>query len=194
MALSIVQKCPNILEASAVTANGFSREVTKKLTQDVKNHLEGDLVFSILDKEGILKGFAIFQVWNKNILYLHGIQLLEDIRGQGIAKECILLAKGKTGANFIALRTQSPIMWASVQKLCNNWTPSPRKETDDEIRDVIRIVEAKTSTTFPVHRSRYGDGLYGKKPVHSDSLIQGWWDDLCKMERGDAVLCIGSLN
>ena len=182
---------PNLNEAVAVAAEGFVQPVSDGLQTDVRNHLaDSQTAFSIVDENGQVVGFALF----KNIvgvLYLTGLILRHDYQNRGLGKAAILAGRFATGAEYFALRTQSPRMWSVGNKLASAWYPNQNGFSDKDLEQKASILALELGMATPIVQGFYGGPLYGEKPTHRDPALQAWWDSLCSFQRGDAVLCVG---
>ncbi len=177
--------------ATHIAAAGFVQGLTAELRHDVESHLlGGQLVYGVYQGE-IVKGFAIFNTFD-DLLYLSGIILMPEVQGKGVAAQVVRFAQASTNAKYLALRTQSLRMWVAGRTLCREWLPSS-EPSDSILHHLGRDMAGRLNMGYPIARRCYGGPLYGEKPVHRDTQLQAWWDSVCDFQRGDAVLCIGSL-
>ena len=170
------------------------RPVSKALRRDVDSHfIQGHLHYTVFADEKVI-GFAIFNHYKtEGILYLSGIILHESFQGKDIAREVVKLAKQDTQTSFLVLRTQSLRMWAAADRMVERIFPHPLQRTPLYLR--MKVSQASYIIGMGgqiIAPHFYGAPLYGEKPVHSNTTIQDWWDDICDFQRGDAVLCIGA--
>ncbi len=179
--------------ATQLTAAGFSVPVTPALAQDVCNHLNAGELWTVKE-DCVPVGFAIVQRYFDNTLYIVGIMLMPEFRGQHVCEQ-VVQTTCKSTDQYLALRTASPIMWAAGYRICNGvWLPTPQSFKDPRLSAQGRkISEAIGCTGFPLSVGYYGSPLYGVQPRHRDSMTQAWWSAQCMYERGDAVVCIGRL-
>ena len=189
------RKSPGLGLAVELAAQGFAREVTPELVIDAKNHLTQD--GTVLTIRHWLKdiGFLIYRLIEPDILYVIGVHILPQYQGQGLAQALISDLAYRLDAVYLALRTQSPLMWRAGSSLCRRgqWYPNPHRDLPAELTPIVAVVATKIDSVYPVHIGQYGGPLYGKKPVHHDPALQTWWDSICNFERGDAVVCVGEL-
>lgn len=189
MSVRILPVPPSLSVATLIASSGFVQPVSPELQVDVDNHLqEGQLLYSIMGR-GETIGFAIFKMFGE-VLYLAGIILREDYQGKGIATQVVDLARAATGAQWLGLRTQSPVMWAAAQKMVCTIFPHP-STGDVQTYLVAQELARNLGMNQVIHHGFYGGPLYGQKPIHRDPRIQNWWDSLCQFERGDAVVVVG---
>lgn len=189
MSVQILPKPPTLSIATLIASSGFVQPVSPELQVDVDTHLhEGQLLYSIVSR-GETIGFAIFKMFGE-VLYLAGIILREDHQGKGIAPQVVDLARAATGAQWLGLRTQSPVMWASASKMVRTLFPHP---STGDVQTYLAAQELARDLGMSqvIHPGFYGGPLYGQKPTHHDPRIQNWWDSLCQFERGDAVVVAG---
>ena len=123
-------RSPDFDQAVEVTSQGFSQPRTESLEDDVRCHLEGDIVLT-LTEGGFVRGYAVFRT-DHDLLYLAGVMIDPELQGCGIAGRFVARAQEIAGATYLGLRTQSPIMWASGRKLCQVWHPLPVVGADDD--------------------------------------------------------------
>lgn len=187
----VVREMPHLDHATKFASLGFRVEETPHLREDVMNHLEDGDVYTIFHARKPC-GFAIVRRFPGRVLYLCGVMLTPKMQGKGYATTIIEAVRTPEDA-FLALRTQSPLMWAAGRRICKGaWLPQG-SNTDAELVEIGQDVAARIHTTFPVHPGFYDSALYGTQPVHRDEKIQTWWNSLCDFARGDAVVCVGRL-
>ncbi len=193
--MRITRTTPDLGLATEIAASGFCQPVTPELEQDVAGHLDGgELVYTVHEGEQTV-GFAIFNVWGSNVLYLSGIILDTDHQRQEAVSKTIHAARSVAKeVAYLSLRTQSLRMWVAGSKVCREWHPT---HTDEEIPPYLTEVGQETAdrikSVFPIEEGCYDGPLYGEKPVYHDQILQLWWDGICNFERGDAVICVGVL-
>ena len=189
--MTVTRHAPGLTRATEIAASGF----TDALRQDVADHLNhGDLVYGIVSGTEYV-GFCIFNVW-EDILYLSGIIVEASYQGCSHVVQAVRYTQQDTpDVKYLALRTQSPRMWAAGAGVCSSWVPSPGLGTDTGKLDTIgHTVATHIQSSYPVGIGHYGGPLYGTKPIYRSTVIQAWWDSLCNFERGDAIICVGLLK
>jgi hypothetical protein len=189
MSVQIVRESPDLTIATLIASSGFVQPISPELQGDVDVHLrEGQIVYSIMSHNEVA-GFAIFKTFG-DILYLGGIILRDDHQGTAIAPRVIQLARETTQTQWLGLRTQSPIMWASAKNMVRSIFPHP---SEKDVQTYLRAqrLARELGMGSPFRTGFYGGPLYGKKPIHRDAKIQDWWDSFCQFERGDAVVVVG---
>lgn len=195
--MHIVKETPSLKVATKIAASGFCQPISAALEKDVANHLGGgDIVYTILDDDKRAVGFAIFNEFgqHREILYLAGVILDGEHQGREIVSKTVNRARIDFGrACYLALRTQSLRMWMAGKKICTSWYPENMGNLTDSLREVGQDVSQKVGSDFPIGIGVYGGPLYGEKPNHMDPELQEWWDGICDFERGDAVICVGTL-
>lgn len=187
---------PSTKEAIKIAALGFVREHSPELQKDVEEHLAEGIVYTFVQDDQEV-GFAIFNMTDKETLYLAGIILRPEVQAQGLAAKVIEIARQETGAKKLTLRTQSLRMWSVGKKLCQSWYPRPDFEKCQAAVGFCpwfgdNFYQIDTKGDSQILRGFYNGPLYGQKPVHHDRRLQKWWDKICDFERGDAVFCCGS--
>lgn len=193
--MEFIKISPRLEEAAPLVAKGFMRPISPAIIDDTRQHLHaGDFTYSIFDKSKLI-GFTVFRALPKNILFVEGIMIDIDRQGQNIAGDVIRLAQQENKSKFLALRTQSPLMWLAARKLCRTWHPHPDNGFSPplSINDIGIVIKQTLGEKFcyPKISGCYGGPLYGKKPLCRDARVQTWWDQICDFDQGDAVLCIG---
>jgi GNAT superfamily N-acetyltransferase len=187
----LVCDAPNLTRATLLASLGFRVTESEALREDVSLHLKDGEVYTITEREKPV-GFGIIDRYPGGILYLHGIMLMPEVQGRGLAR-WLIRQICMPDDRYLALRTQSPVMWAAGHRICDGkWLPHPH-QGDAELSEIGRQVAEKIKTQYPVHVGFYGSALYGEKPIHQDTQIQEWWDSLCDFSRGDAIVCVGRL-
>lgn len=196
MSIRFVRQKPNLILATRIASSGFVQPISEDLKTDVYTHLnEGHIVYTIYNDDETV-GFAIFNVVCEKVLYLAGIMLHESVQGKGIAELIVQHTDKELYLPYLALRTQSLRMWSAGNKMVCDWFPNQENHIDEpmfQIRNAVASYLKIPENVLSVS-GFYGTQLYGKKPVHHDSELQSWWDNICSFERGDAVLCIGRFN
>lgn len=205
--LEIRQVKPSLDLATHLASQGFCVNDSPELRADVEKHLiGGEVVYSLhLSHEfryrdhakssiwNELIGFAIFNSLSDHLLYLSGIILLPEFQGKGIAKYAISRVMNDLGCEYLALRTQSPIMWGALRGVCAKVYPFLSFRQNSQLSKYGEEAAIKIGSKYPIHHGYYGGPLYGKKPIHHQAFVQSWWDSICSFERGDAVICVGAL-
>lgn len=187
---------PDLDAAVKVTSKGFVQPVTPSLTQDVKDHLVGDITLILEDPDtGNLGGYAVFLVRGQ-LLYLHGMMLDPNLQGGHHARALIQTAKERSGATHLGLRTQSSIMWAAGKAVCTSWVPELNATSPDAngLTPMLDLATKVAGSPRARHAGCYNGQLYGEKPIHTNAEVQRWWDSMCNFERGDAIICVGLLR
>lgn len=219
--LNIQQVAPSLDLATHIASQGFCVEHSPELKADVAQHLQsGQLVYEIelaydfgnihynfpdvwMGSYSVTKhgsnwsdkiGFAIFNLIDPQLLYLSGIILTPSFQGKGIAEVIVRNVATQTGAQYLALRTQSPRMWSAMKKMCSMTFPVSFMETPSWAVKYGEQAAKRNGSKFPVTPGFYNGPLYGIKPTHYDPKIQAWWDSICSFENGDAVICVGKLK
>ncbi len=211
MHIQINALVPELEAATRIAAAGFVQPLSETLRADVAQHLmEGCLVQSFTNEEEVVLGFAIYRLFefvpDTRLLYLAGIILDPAIQGQHLAERSICQAAKELRATHLGLRTQSLRMWVVGDRLTKSaWEPN-LVDWDEQFHVQThfpnpelmalgqKLAEALGCSSFPYVPGFYGASLYGEKPTYKHRTLQSWWDARCTFERGDAVLCVGSLR
>ncbi|MFH0779246.1 MAG: GNAT family N-acetyltransferase [Parcubacteria group bacterium] len=192
--MQIRKENPTLEQAAPLVAEGFVQPISPELIEDTRQHLRaGDFAYSIFEDK-TLGGFAVFRLLPNNILMLIGMMLGKNLQGRGIAGQVIKAAQQEYNCEYLALRTQSPRMWLAARKLCNLWFPhSDNGGLPAQFAAIAETIRENLGDKFcyPLVPYCYGQPLYGAKPIYRNPAVQSWWDSICDLERGDAVLCIG---
>lgn len=211
MHIQINALVPELEAATRIAAAGFVQPLSETLRADVAQHLmEGCLVQSFTNEEEVVLGFAIYRLFefvpDTRLLYLAGIILDPAIQGQHLAERSICQAAKELRATHLGLRTQSLRMWVVGDRLTKSawepnlvdWAEQFHVQTHFPKPELMslgqKLAEVLGCSSFPYLPGFYGAPLYGTKPTYKHRTLQTWWDTWCEFERGDAVLCVGSLR
>lgn len=191
--VSVLAHPPELTIATAIAAAGFVVPATSELRTDVASHLLAGEAYTVLVNDEEV-GFAIFSRFPPGVLYLAGIILQPGVQGNHISALIVTQVR-RSEDRFLALRTQSAIMWAAGRRICKEaWAPHPQDTHESELARIGNEVASRIGCqTYPVSPGFYGKALYGNQPLHRDRKVQGWWDGLCDFSHGDAVVCVGRL-
>jgi hypothetical protein len=123
-------------------------------------------------------------------LIVEGIAIEPESQGKGIFSRMTDMARDEEYA--VCLRTQNPKMYRALQKYCSSIYPNG-KEMPSGIREVrkelAKCMGCQINENGIIER-HYGGLFYGKEPTHPK--ITSFFKELdLKLERGDAILCIG---
>ena len=179
--------------ATRLTAAGFAVPVSDALARDVHAHLRAGELWTVM-QDTTSVGYAIVRRYFADTLYIVGIMLMPQWRGQRVCERVVAATRQPTD-QFLALRTASPIMWAAGNRICNGaWLPNPRSLNEQELVERgMRLAREIGCSGFPHSPGFYGSPLYGVEPRHRDADTQAWWATQCDYQRADAVVCIGRL-
>lgn len=192
--MEIIKGLPQLDIAAHIAAQGFQKELSLDLTEDVGSHLKsGELLYRLVDKDRDI-GFAIFSVLENDILYLSGVIIEPCYQRKRLIASLVKQAQSDaSNTKYLVLRTQSLRMWVAGSKLCSSWFPNQHSDIPGLLCNKGKIVASYLSSAFPFCHKVYGNPLYGEKPIYHDEALQIWWDSVCSFERGDAVICIGEM-
>jgi len=185
----------------SIARDGFGTDMTR---EDVENHVfkVGELYLVQVDRA--LVGFAGYdhiRFKDKNILYLQGIVIRRDFQRHGLFHRVNTKAINYNGFDFLAMRTQNPVIYAATQKLVKelypNGTPAP--EVVAEIakyiaRDFLKMKDFDDQTF--VGRSTYGVCLYDFIPQPVHGRANSFFNQSLRLNyaQGDSVLLVGALK
>lgn len=182
-----------------LTQSGFCREKSESLKQNTKNHVKQSEFLYLVTKNNSIIAYAVFDYLaeeNLNILYLSGIMVSTDYQGQGVAGSLIRLALNEfQTAKYLTVRTQSPIMYESIQRCCEDVYPNTGPIPQD-IALVGQVVASKRlkmknyNTTTMTAEGVYGSALYGIKPRSNNEYINNWFNTNINLDRGDAMIIV----
>ena len=124
-------------------------------------------------------------------LIVEGIAIEPATQGKGIFAKMTDVARD--GEYAVCLRTQNPRMYRALQKYCSSIYPN-KSEVPSAIAE-IRTALAKGMNCEINERGivggYYGGLFYGEEPTHP-KVTSFFKEELgLKLERGDALLCIG---
>ncbi|MBI5794374.1 hypothetical protein HZA87_04845 [Candidatus Uhrbacteria bacterium] len=193
--MDFVQKKPSLDDLVILASEGFRQPITPELIGDVERHLaDTDFCVCIFDG-GTLVGCMLCKLPIPGVLYIAGTLILPQYQGAGIKSEVTrMVMRDHPELLWFAGRTQSPIVWSSVQGIASELLPHPRPHVaTDKMHERRRELARALGMTSTIQQGFYGGALYGEKPINRDGRVQAWWDSICNFERGDAVLYIARL-
>ena len=124
-------------------------------------------------------------------LIVEGIAIEPDTQGKGIFSRMTDVARD--GEYAVCLRTQNPRMYRALQKYCSLMYPN-NKEMPSAIREIRKELAECMKCEINergVVGGYYGGLFYGEEPTHP-KVTSFFKEELgLKIERGDALLCIG---
>jgi len=182
-----------------VARNGFGTEITRG---DVESHVLSVAMLYIIHNGLELIGFSSYDTFSlecRHILYLHGIAIKEEFQKRGLfcrVNQHAILSKK---FDFLAMRTQNPVVYAATQRIVHELYPNSLaippgiKRLGKTIAKEYLHMEQFDEKTF-VGRMTYGKCLYDKVPRHNRSNV--FFDETLRLDynAGDSVLLIGRLN
>ena len=188
-----------VTRLAEIARNGFGTEITMK---DVENHVMNvDSLYLIRQNDAIV-GFSSYDVLNigkASIFYLSGIVVERNSQKKGIFHRVNQIALYSGDFDFMAMRTQNPVIYAATEKLVKTLYPN-RNSTPESIRKLASIIardhlkmERFCEETM-VGRATYGTCLYDKVQRHPRA--DNFFDNVLKVDynAGDSVLLLGGLK
>lgn len=124
-------------------------------------------------------------------LIVEGIAIEPETQGKGIFSKMTDVVRDEEYA--VCLRTQNPRMYRALQKYCSTIYPNDR-EMPSAIKEIrIGLAESMKCeiNEMGIVRGYYSSLFYGEEPTHP-KVTSFFKEELgLKLERGDALLCIG---
>ena len=124
-------------------------------------------------------------------LIVEGIAIEPETQGKGIFSRITDVARD--GEYAVCLRTQNPRMYRALQKYCSLMYPNGEEMPSviSEIRTALAKCMSCEINENGVVKGYYGGLFYGEEPTHPKvtSFFRQELD--LRLERGDALLCIG---
>ncbi|MBU1199000.1 MAG: hypothetical protein KKF46_04665 [Nanoarchaeota archaeon] len=192
----------NIIEdLTMIARNGFGSEITR---EDVENHVLKTGILYLMSKNNNKIGFASYdrmRLENKELLYLHGIVVKQEHQQEGLFYKVNNAEISQNNFDFIAMRTQNPVIYAATRKIVKDIYPG-KKPIPTEIKELGKIVAEDflqmnnfDPTTF-IGRGTYSVSLYGAIPQYANAEINEFFDKQLNLDydAGDSVLIVGKLK
>lgn len=124
-------------------------------------------------------------------LIVEGIAVEPGTQGKGIFAKMTDVARD--GEYAVCLRTQNPRMYRALQKYCSAIYPNGREMPPAmvEVRKALAECMSCQINEKGIIGRYYGGLFYGEEPTHP-KVTSFFREELdLKLERGDALLCIG---
>jgi hypothetical protein len=181
-----------------IARTGFGTNITQ---EDVENHvMQVDKLYLIME-DSVIAGFSSYGIMehnNRKILYLHGIVVMPEFQKHGIFQRLNRLALSEENYDFLAMRTQNPVVYAATEHLVKKLFPNRKKAPEDVKKIAVHLaldhlkMQAFDEETF-VGRHTYGTCLYSDVPKHQRS--SELFDSILKLDykAGDSVILVGRL-
>ncbi len=124
-------------------------------------------------------------------LIVEGIAIEPETQGKGIFSRITDVARD--GEYAVCLRTQNPRMYRALQKYCSLMYPD-KKEMPLAIAGIRKALAEYMGCQINekgIVGGYYGGLFYGEEPTHP-KITSFFKEELgLKLERGDALLCVG---
>lgn len=174
-----------LIAVSEAICEGFGRELEP---EDIFSHVTSpEHVFLIRDPNKIV-GMASYnkiQIESENVLVVEGISLKPTFQSKGIFKKITDLAI--EDETLIALRTQSPRMYAALYDYCNG-AISPSENFNGQLEKIAKHFGNEINREG-VTRGYYGRFFYGYSPSHE--RFSELFEKMLDVEKGDALIVLG---
>ena len=188
-----------VTRLAEIARNGFGTEITM---EDVENHvMKVDTLYLIRQEKKIIgfSSYDVLQLGEAFILYLSGIVVEREFQKHGFFNMVNKLALSSGNFDFLAMRTQNPVIYAATEKLVKELYPN-KESTPESIRQLSSIIakeylnmERFCEETM-VGKATYGTCLYDKVQRHPRA--DDFFDNALKLDynAGDSVLLLGGLK
>ncbi|MFH1455736.1 MAG: hypothetical protein ABIF40_02195 [archaeon] len=165
---------------------------------DVEQHaLNVDMLYLIQCKD-VITGFATYDFLysgGEKVLYLNGIVVQQCCQQKGIFSKVNKLAMKQDDFDYLAMRTQNPVVYAAASKIVSKLYPGTTG-MPERVKNVGRyLAQHLGSKNFNlgsfVDKGTFGMCFYGEVPGHKTAT--SFFTDELKMdlEAGDTVLLVG---
>ncbi len=124
-------------------------------------------------------------------LIVEGIAVAPEVQGKGLFAK--MTDKVSDGEYAVCLRTQNPRMYRALEKYCSFAYPN-ENETPSAIIEMRKALAEHMKCKIDergIVRGFYGGLLYGEEPLHPVATALFKERLGLKIERGDALLCVG---
>ncbi|MDI6737180.1 MAG: hypothetical protein QME12_01545 [Nanoarchaeota archaeon] len=188
-----------VCRLAEIARNGFGTKITM---EDVENHVMNVDTLYLIRQEKKIIGFSSYDVLNLDeafILYLSGIVVEREFQKHGFFNMVNKLALSSGNFDFVAMRTQNPVIYAATEKLVKRLYPN-KEGTPESIRQLASIIardylkmERFCEETM-VGKATYGTCLYDKVQRHPRA--DDFFDNVLNVDynAGDSVLLLGGLK
>lgn len=183
-----------------VTRDGFGTEVT---VDDITRHVLGvDVLYLALERDRLV-GFGSFEhlhLAGEDVLYLCGTVFAREHQCHGLMSSIIDRAVKESGMQFIATRTQNPILYVALSRRCSKLYPNGNSGIPPE---PFRTVAAELAKHLKMRgfdpESLTEIGTYGgcmtDRPPHyggpNSEAARRFAGFGLMPERGDSVILVG---
>ncbi len=201
----VIDKSEPLLDLLTEAAReGFGTEIGR---EDVRSHTFGaDKLFISYEPDGRLSGFSSvmdFEISGNKVLYYMGTVVRKKYQGNGLYRQFKEEALSGAFYDFIALRTQNPVIYGAISKLpcLNRIYPNPACETPLSIQDIAsklafdKLKMDNFDSASLIGRKTYGASLTPEIPFYSKE-VNGFFEDKLNLSfsEGDSIILIGELN
>ncbi|HII15742.1 MAG TPA: hypothetical protein HA362_05520 [Nanoarchaeota archaeon] len=188
-----------VCRLAEIARNGFGTAITM---EDVENHVMNADNLYLIRQENEIVGFSSYDLLNvceSPILYLSGIVVERKSQKKGIFGRVNKLALSSGDFDFLAMRTQNPVIYAATERLVRKLYPR-RDGTPADIKEIAAIIakqhlkmERFCEETM-VGKATYGTCLYDEVQRHQRA--DDFFDNALKVDynAGDSVLLLGRLK
>jgi GNAT superfamily N-acetyltransferase len=187
-------------ELYRLTQLGFQREKSEKLEESTRRHLTGSKIMYIVSAGRELNAYAVLDLIESSggkILYLSGIMVDPAAQGKNLASNLLTIALKEHCSRYLATRTQNPVMYQCIAKVCDQSYPNPFLDPTPEVMEVgsfVALGRLGMKIYDPermIGEGVYGSCLYGKPPISRTTKLEQWFKSRVNLERGDAMIVVG---
>ncbi len=162
--------------------------------QDIYSHATMPETVFLAEKENRVLAMASYNsivLSGIPSLIVEGIAIVPEAQGKGIFAKMTDEARNREYA--VCLRTQNPRMYRALQKYCSRIYPNESRIPSAivEIRSALAGYMKCQINRIGVLKGYYGGLFYGEEPKHPDVTSFFKKELGLKLEKGDALLCIG---
>lgn len=146
--------------------------------------------------------YRIMKIKSEKILYISAVVVAPSKQRENLGSSIVKCIIEKEGVDKIALRTQNPVMYESLKKVCKKIFPPLSKE-EKIPEDIMELgVKVASSLGMPKYESILmteegtygGHSLYGIKPGLDKKNLDMEFEKKVNISRGDSMIVIGVID
>ena len=185
-----------------LVCQGFGREAVDPIPESTRKHILNCQHLCLFVVDGQIIAFTSWEklmVSEGRVLYLFGVIVLPNFQGSGCGSKLLKHGWELYGGEYLAARTQNPVLYSTIQK--SGFKIYPDKELESPI--AVRKVAMELAlvfwwdidpTNYHVLPNAYGRSIYKTRPQNKNQEIEGLFTRLLNFKRGDALLLIAQSN
>jgi|GEM_PF-2221027 len=184
-----------------LTRSAFGRQTSQQLMEDTRQHIENGEYLYLVCNDGIV-AFTVLRCWNVNsvpVLYLSGMIVAPAHQSKGVSSALLGDTIRQHCPQFLVARTQNPVMYESIARVCRSVFPNGRSRSPQEVVSIAEFVAREKlgmndfSPSTMTEVGTYGCCLYGQEPRSRHHEIENWFKSAVCPQRGDSMIVVGIL-